>query len=152
MFTNKKGLAVWVSWVLVVGMAVVLGTFFFNFIRGLAESSVEELIERNGQSEICDAIAIRVDNICQNTQTLNINVSNNGNLRVDELLFRMFDIYGQPQGVYKNLTLNTEKTLTLIVVKQGVIDQVEVIPVGKEEKKRYICQNKRITEEQITFC
>ena len=152
MFMTKKGISVWISWVLIIGFTVVLGTFFFSFMKGFTEESVEELIDRNEQVQVCDETSLRVDSFCQNTQTLNINVSNNGNLRIEELLFRMFDIYGMPQAVYKNVTINTEKTASLVIVKQGVIDQVEVIPVAHEKSNRFICQNRKVTEEDIKFC
>lgn len=154
MFTirGKKGIEAWISWVLIVGFSVAVGALVMRFMTGFTTSTVEEMIERDNQQTLCDSAAISVKAICQNTQVLNINVSNNGNMRVEELLFRMYDIYNMPQVTYKNLTINTEKTLSVGVVKQGVIKQAEIMPVVNEGRKRYICQNKKVTKEVVAFC
>ena len=149
---GKKGIQAWISWVLIVGFSIAIGALVMRFMTGFATGTVEEMIERDNQQKLCDSASISVRGICQNTQVLNINVSNNGNLRIDELLFRMYDIYTVPQVTYKNQTINTEKTLAVGVVKQGVIKQVEVMPVVQEGRKRYICQNKKVTKSDVAFC
>ncbi|MFH1182628.1 MAG: hypothetical protein V1702_06745 [Candidatus Woesearchaeota archaeon] len=149
---GKKGIEAWISWVLIIGFSIAVGALVMRFMTGFATGTVEEMIERDNQQKLCDSAAISVKAICQNTQVLNINVSNNGNLRIEELLFRMYDIYTVPQVTYKNQTINTEKTLRVAVVKQGVISQVEVMPVVQEGKKRYICQNKKVTKSEVAFC
>jgi hypothetical protein len=149
---GKKAIAAWISWVLLVGFTVAIGMLVMRFMTGYAHKTMEELVERDNQIGLCDAASVNVKDICQNTQVLNINVSNNGNLRVDELLFRMVDIYGAPQTAYKNQTINTEKVLSVSVVKQGVVRHVEIMPVVQEGRKRYVCQNKKVGIDNVAFC
>jgi hypothetical protein len=140
---GKKGIEAWVSWVLLIGFGILVGVLVMRWMTSYAHSTMEELIERDSQVALCDSSSVSIKAICQNTQVLNINVSNNGNLRIDELLFRLVDIYDMPQTAYKNQTINTEKTIPVSVVKQGVIKHAEIIPVVQEGRHRYVCQNRK---------
>lgn len=149
---NKKGVAEWMSWVLIMGFAVALGVFFFAWIRGFATDSTEEISDRSERITLCESASVRIEKLCQDTQTLNINISNSNNIRIDELTFRFFNIYEEPELRGLNLTLKPGETNSIKLVKQGIVKQVEILPVIHDNGKRIVCENKRITESRVPIC
>ena len=149
---HKKGVAEWLSWVLLVALAVVIGTFVLQWTKGHTTETVEDLTEKGEILTFCQEAGVAVLGYCQDTQTLNINVTNNNNRRVDALIVRGFDIYKNPQGGQKNISLDPEKTKNVVVVKQGVLIRAEVMPIIVVGKKRVICQSRKVAIEGITFC
>ena len=150
--TNKKGIAEWISWVLLVGMAVLVGTLVLNWTRSHTTRTVNDLTEKGDILTRCQETGIAVTAYCQNTQTLNINLSNNNNRKVDALKVRGFDIYNNPLGGDKNITLDPEKKKSVSVVKQGVLKRAEVMPVITIGRKIVVCQSRKIVLEPIGFC
>ena len=149
---SKKGVSEWLSWVLLVALAVVVGTFVLQWSRGNTTKTVEDLVEKGNILTFCQETGIAVNGYCQDTQTLNINVTNNNNRKVDALIVRGFDIYNNPQGGQKNISLGPEKAMNVVIVKQGVLKRAEVMPIIIVGKKRAICQSRKITLESIPFC
>ncbi len=150
--TSKRGISVWVSWVLIMGFAVALGVFFFAWIKGFAIGSSGEIAERSDRITLCDSVSIRIDKLCQDTQTLNMNVTNSNSLKTDELIFRFYSIYEEPELRSTNFTLRPSETKNLMLVKQGIVKQAEAIPVIYKDRKRIICENKRVTVTGIPIC
>lgn len=149
---NKGGVAEWLSWVLLVALAVIIGTFVLQWTRGHTTETVEDLTEKGEILAFCQETGLAVLGYCQDTQTLNINVTNNNNRKVDAVIVRGFDIYNQPQGGQKNISLDPEKARNVVVVKQGVLTRAEVIPIIVVGKKRVVCQSRKVAIEGIAFC
>lgn len=149
---TKKGVSAWLSWVLLVAMAVIIGTFVLQWSRSNVTQTVDDLTEKGDILTFCQETGLSVSDYCQDTQTLNINVTNNNNRKVDALIVRGFDIYDMPQGGQKNISLDPEKTKNVQVVKQGVLKRAEVMPIILVGKKRAICQSRKVTVESIPFC
>ncbi len=149
---TKKGVSEWLSWVLLVALAVIIGTFVLQWSRSNATKTVEDLTEKGEILTFCQETGIAVNGYCQDTQTLNINVTNNNNRKVDALMLRGFDIYNNPQGGQKNISLDPEKAMNVVIVKQGVLKRAEIMPVIIVGKKRAICQSRKVTVEGIPFC
>ena len=149
---GKRGVAEWLSWVLLVALAVVIGTFVLQWTRGTTTETVEDLTEKGEILTFCQESGVAVLGYCQDTQTLNINVTNNNNRKVDAVIVRGFDIYNNPQGGQKNISLDPEKTKNVVVVKQGVLIRAEVMPIIVVGKKRVVCQSRKVAIEDITFC
>ncbi len=149
---TKKGVSAWLSWVLLVAMAVIIGTFVLQWSRSNVTQTVDDLTEKGDILTFCQETGLAVNGYCQDTQTLNINVTNNNNRKVDALIVRGFDIYDMPQGGQKNISLDPEKSKNVQVVKQGVLKRAEVMPIIIVGKKRVICQSRKVTVESIPFC
>ena len=149
---NKHGISEWISWVMLVALAVIIGTFVLQWSKSHTTKTVEDITEKGEILTFCQETGIAVNSYCQNTQTLNINVTNNNNRKVDSLIVRAFDIYNNPDGGARNISLEPEKSKTVIIVKQGVLKRAEVMPVIMVGKKRVICQSRKITLEKIDFC
>ena len=149
---HKKSMAAWISWVMLVGLSVVIGMFVLNWSRELVTKHGEDLKERADYAALCENMDIRIDSICQNTQTLNMNVSNNNNLKVESVIVRMIDIYGSPQLRETNIIIKPEEKKELKIVKQGIVQKVEVVPAAFSGSKRIVCQNKKVALEKIPIC
>lgn len=148
----KKGVSVWISWVLVMMLAVILGTFYFGWMRTYAIETVDDIEERSEYITLCEGTAVWVKNICQNTQTLNMNITNSKDLKIDEVMVRIINVFNDPQTSTRNITLRPGKTESIDVLKQEITKQVEVIPVIYKEKKRIICSSRKVTISDIAFC
>ena len=149
---DKKGVSEWLSWVLLVAFAVIIGTSVLNWSKGHTTRTVEDLTEKGEFLTLCQETGVAVGGYCQDTQTLNMNVTNNNNRKVDAVVMRGFDYYNRPQGGQKNVTLDPEKTKNVVVVKQGILVHAEISPVIVVGKKRVICQSRKVTLENIPFC
>lgn len=149
---GKKGVSAWLSWVLLVALAVIIGTFVLQWTKSQATETVEDMVEQGDILTLCQEAGLAVNGYCQNTQTLNMNVTNNNNRKVDALIVRGFDIYNNPQGGQKNISLDPEKAKSVVVVKQGVLKRAEIMPIITVGKKRVICQSRKVVVESIPFC
>ena len=150
--SNKKGIEVWLSWVLLVAFSVFIGALVLQWSRSFTTKTVNDLTQKGEILTLCQETGISVNSYCQKTQTLNINVTNNNNRKVDALLVRGFDIYGNPQGGERDISLQPDKTKSIEIVKQGVLKSAEVMPVIIVGKKRAVCQSRKIKLEPVDFC
>ncbi len=149
---SKKGAAAWLSWVLLIGISVVIGVFILNWARGMTTEHADDFKEKADRSLICGSMDIRINSLCQNTQTLNINVSNNNEAAIKSVLVLMIDIYGNPQLRETNTTIKPDEKKELKIVKQGIVQRIEVIPATFSGSKRIECQEKKVTTETIPIC
>ena len=150
--SNKKGIEVWLSWVLLVAFSVFIGTLVLQWSRSHTTRTVEDLTQKGEILTICQETGVAVNSYCQKTQTLNINVTNNNNRKVDALLVRGFDIYGNPQNGERNISLQPDNSKSIQIVKQGVLKKAEVMPIIMVGKKRVVCISRKITLEPVDFC
>ncbi|MCP3681919.1 MAG: hypothetical protein GY861_04440 [bacterium] len=149
---NKRGVSQWISWVLLMGLAIALGTGFYYWMQNYTEETTQDTILRADYAILCEDAGISITDVCQNPQTLNMNLTNSNNLKVKGFVFRLFDIYNMPQTVEKNETIDPQETKNVVIVKQGVTKQMELIPVIYSGKNRLICTNRKTTMTDIAFC
>ena len=150
--SNRKGVEVWLSWVLLVAFSVFIGTLVLQWSRSHTTQTVEDLTQKGEILTICQETGVAVNSYCQKTQTLNINVTNNNNRKVDALLVRGFDIYGNPQNGERNISLQPDNSKSIQIVKQGVLKKAEVMPIIMVGKKRVVCISRKVTLEPVDFC
>lgn len=152
MWNSKRGIALWLSWTLIVGFAVLLGALFYNWATGFTETTLTDISGREDIITLCSQVGFALTKVCQETQTLNINVTNSGTIRIDELLFSMFDIYGIPQSWQINVTIDPADEVEVIAVKQGILSQAEIIPVLHKDEIRIICSSRSVIRDSPSFC
>ena len=149
---DKKGLAVWMSWVMLIGLSVTIGFFMLGWARDLFAGQKDSLIERDDYSSQCSSVGIRIEAACQNTQTLNINITNNDQVKIDGFVVRIVDIYGGLQLRESNTSLKPQDTTQLSIVKQGIAQKADIMPAVKSGNKRITCQNRILSIERINIC
>ena len=122
----------------------------FGWIQAEAQSSASKLQERSLLA-YCNDMSISITDICQNSQTLNINISNTNVKRVDAIIVRLTDIYDNIEVKETNVTIIAFDDIQIDLIKQGTLRQVEIIPAYDDEK-RYICQNNIMKKVGIKQC
>jgi len=139
------------SWVILVGIAVVLGTFFFNWARSYTADVSKDITEK-GDRASCDYMGMYVKGLCQNTQALYMNITNNNDLRIESFSFRLYDVHKNAEAKDRNITLIPGETGSLSIVKQGVLSEFEIIPAFFSGGKRLVCEGRGVRITSIPFC
>jgi len=152
MMKGKKGVSVWVSYVMLTAVVVSIGVVLLNWSRSTTEETVEDIVERGDALTICAATAVDINNLCQNTQTLNMDVTNTNDIKLEGLWIRMFDIYNRPQTSSRNVTIGPQKTKEVKVIKQGIIKDADIIPIVKKDGKTILCESRKVNFENIKVC
>ena len=144
-------MAAFVSWVLIILFAVVLSAIMLNWTRSYVTKQGEDLTSRS-DTLLCGDTSINIDGMCQNTQTLNMNVTNNNNLEIDKLRIRFIDLYDASEVKKIDLKLAAGDSEKYTVLKQGTTKQVKVTPIVLKKDKEIVCEDKSFTFEEIKQC
>jgi hypothetical protein len=150
-FKGKKGIEAYLGWVLLIGFSVVISVFMYSWINSQVETSVTN-IENRADTSACDEAGLTLKTICQNTQTLNMNITNIRLLTISGMNFRFFDLYDNQDSRSINVTIRPSDTESLEVIKQGTLKQVEIIPIIREGNNIITCRKSMITSENIKIC
>jgi capsule polysaccharide export protein KpsE/RkpR len=150
---GKKGVSIWISWVLIIAFMSIIASVMFVWTSGFTSQSTQRLKDVYNAVD-CNFVTVSIDGACQNTQTLNMNITNRKNIDIDELVLRIYDIYGNPETKEMSVFIRHGRTNTetVKVIKQGVTSVVEVVPVVIKDNKRIICDERKITANNINFC
>ncbi len=148
---SKKGVSQYIAWILLVGLAIALGAIMFAWTRGFATQQVDDLESRT-DNVMCDNVAFEISGACQNSQTLNMNLTNTNNLRIEKIKIIFLDLYGNSETKDKIIELSTGDALRISVLKQGTLASARVTPVTIKENKEIICQRQSILLENIIQC
>ncbi len=148
---NKKGVSLYISWILLMLLIISLSAIMYNWYSQRAERSADILKEQSTE-DVCNKVGILIENICQNTQTLNINISNSRDIKVNQLIFGLIDIYKDPETKKVNITIYPGETEQIEIIKQGTLYQVDVTPVVVVDKITNICSNSKVFKNNIAQC
>ncbi len=152
MIFSKKAAAIWMSWVLLMGFVVGLSVFMFGWAEDRGDVFVGQLEGLSDTAE-CDSIGIRVQEICQNTESLNMKIANRNTLTVDMLAFLIYDSLGQYSGSRViNVSIAPDTVETLTVLKQGTVVRVEIVPMILTPRESIACNRKSITLDRVDAC
>ena len=149
---KKRGVSVWVSWVLLLAFMVILSAFMYNWIYGYTEESTEEMKKRVENTETCESLAMTVDNVCQDSQILYINITNRGNINLNQIIFRLYDFEEMVTTSKKNITVRPNAEEEVRVLKSIVVNELDAIPVVITTDQIIICRNKMHTIVNIEDC
>ncbi len=152
MALGKRGVSVWVSYVLLTALVVSLGVVVLNWSRSTTQETVDDLVERGDALTTCASAGIDVLNLCQNTQSLNMNVTNSNEVKLEGLWASMFDIYNMPQTSSVNITIQPQKTREVDLLKQGIVKRVEFSPVVSKGGKKIKCLSRKVSFDSVPVC
>ncbi len=152
MLLGKRGMSVWVSYVLLTALVVSLGAIVLNWSKGTTQQTVDDIVERGDALTTCASAGIDVLNLCQNTQSLNMNVTNTNDVKLEGLWASMFDIYNMPQSSSVNITIQPQKTKEVDLLKQGIIKKVEFSPIVSKGGKKIKCLSRKVSFESVPVC
>ncbi|MBD3203261.1 hypothetical protein GF327_03135 [Candidatus Woesearchaeota archaeon] len=149
---NKKGVSVYVSWIIVIAIVVSLSFIMYQWTLDRVKSKNQELNTRSDLA-LCEQVAVNIDGICQNPQILNINITNTKNIKIDRLVFRLVDIYGNSQNREEEVNIYPgEKEINSAVLKQGTLSSARIIPVIIQDQTYILCQSASIEKQNIDQC
>ena len=148
---GKKGIETYVGFVLLIGFVVSISVFMYAWINSQVETSTQGIEER-ADTATCEEVGISIKDICQNTQTLNMNITNVKLLGITQLRFRFFDLYDNTESRSKNITIRPGDTQRVEVLKQGTLRQAEIIPIIRQDDKIITCTKSMIKAENIKIC
>lgn len=150
--SGKRGVALWLSWVLMVAFLVAISVFMFKWTTNYSKYHADTLEEISDSVE-CDSVGLSIDAVCQTTQLLTINVTNRNSLQIDQVVLNIYDIYMENvQTKKKNVSISPGKSDTIQIIKQGTTRQIEVTPVFFSEKHIIHCNQKTALSDQVGFC
>lgn len=148
---TKKGVSLYISWIMIMVLVIVLSATMYNWYGQRAEKTTEVLLEQSAE-DVCDSVGIVIEDLCQNTQTLNINISNKNDIKVNQLVFGLIDIYNDPETKKINITIYPGETEHIELIKQGTLYQVDVTPVAVTDGITNVCSNSKIFKNNIVQC
>ncbi|MBW3017303.1 hypothetical protein KY316_02935 [Candidatus Woesearchaeota archaeon] len=149
---NKKGLEVWISWILLVGLTVALGVVMYSWYISTTESTIESLQYVYDRSE-CNNVAILLE-ACSQAQHLNINITNKLYTNVDEVIFRIHYTELDFDSVNRSARIRPgQKEDFRIPIDSGkTVSEVEALPVIASENFRIICSSRLARIDSISTC
>jgi hypothetical protein len=150
-FAGKKAISDWISWVMITLLMVTLGVFVYRWSTEYAKSTAGDL-ESRAYSSDCDSVAIEVVDACQNDDTLNINVANKKDIRIDKVMFNFFDVFGNTESREAKIRLEVGKPMLISILKQDTIKTIKVLPALYRGNKWVICSDKEIEYSDVKFC
>ena len=138
---GKKAVHIWLSWVLLMAFIVAMSAVMYNWIFGFTTSSTAEIERRVYDADECSYISLSIDDVCQTTTSLYMTVTNRNTLKIDKVIIKAFNTYGEPQAPANErlMVLEPSKTDRIIVEKEGVVSHVEIVPVTFKEKDEIVC-------------
>ncbi len=151
MLKGKKAIEAYIGWIFLIGFSIVVSTFMYSWINSQVQNSVQGIEQRADTSE-CDSVGLTLNAICQDTQTLNMNITNIKLLTISGMNFRFFDLYDNQDSRSINITISPVDTKKINIIKQGTLKQVEIIPIIKQNNKIITCRKSMITSENINIC
>ncbi len=149
---NKRGVDIWVSWVLITAFAVVLGTMMYYWMTSYTQGTTTDMTNRVSTEQGCDAVAISIDSACKNAQHLYINLTNRKDRTVDNIIVRAFNTTTSDLAVNEtNLTLRPGKTKEInVTVSISNTNYVEVVPGSIDGELVFSCPDKKATANVAT--
>ena len=152
---NKKSVSEWLSYVLLTAFVVALAAFVYMWMTNYTIQTTTDVKERVYNSELCDSMGVSIE-ACLNTtasQSLYINVTNRGDLRITKIVVRflqtanssitnLYDIeldsVIKPQ--YSRIFNNTQLSLNWTANPDT---KVEVVPETEKEGFLIVCNDRK---------
>ncbi len=148
---SRRAVAAYISWVLLLGFAIAISVFMYSWINSQVDKTTVS-IEQRSDTALCDDVLLAVKNSCQNTQTLNMNISNIKLLGISGLKFRFYDLYDNQDSREISISLRPGDTEDVEIIKQGTLKQAEIIPITSQDNKVVTCTESTVTLQDIKFC
>ena len=165
MLRSKKGIEVWISWVLLMGFVAALSMMMYDFMRDYTKDRAADITRVSSNTAECELVAISIDSVCKHTTTspiyLNITIANRLNINVDQLMFRTFDSSNmflntsQLNISTKVLTLKPQQSkLITLNISDTTVNTLQVIPVAydAEHDLTIVCRNRMVEATPIKEC
>jgi len=152
LFSNKKAVSEWISWVILIAFAVSISVLVGQQMIDSTKESTESLKNYIYDTQECQNVALSINNICQNSEALNIELSNIKAVRVDEFLLKVFDGSGDSETLTLQTSIMPGEKVNVTAGKSRIAAKVEVVPVISVGDKMVMCAQKTASEDEIQDC
>jgi hypothetical protein len=147
---NKKSESQYISWILLLGMTIVLSYFLFNWSLSQAKQTTET-IEKTADPLVCEELGFSLDGICQDSKTLIFNVTNSNNVEITGFLIKATGLYPEDNNYLSSKKIqfivspgDTEK---IKMMKKMTLSQVEITPFTTKNNKDIYCEGVSVKKE-----
>lgn len=149
----KKGIDLWISWVLLVSTAIIASVFMFTWMTDYAKETNDELQRSFENAQECDSVALEI-RACQETvrNIVNVNTTNRGLLRVDKIIFRLFDAHDNAVTRQMNITIRPNTLRSFPIIRQDAVVSIEAVPVLRRDEFEIICTERSATLNSVGIC
>jgi hypothetical protein len=152
---NKKGMDIWISWVLLVAAAITATVFMFTWMTDYAQNTNKEIQRTFENAQECDSVAVEI-RACQETSRsiINVNATNRGLLKIDKIIFRLYDANDNAVTRHVNITgLRPNVQRSFPVIRQDAVIAIEAVPVlRRDEETEIVCSKRTSTLTGIGTC
>ncbi len=147
---SKKAISIWLSWILLTAFMVVLSVVVYEWYINYTKESIVSMKQTVYNTDECTSISVCLK-VLNTTQDLNINVTNNGYIKVDRLFIRVYNSTDFKQFEY-NTTLKPDRTRNYIFnstngnyTAMTNADYVEVVPIIVKDDLTVICSSRQVS-------
>jgi hypothetical protein len=151
---DKKGLETWISWVLMLGLAVAIGVVMYSWYISTTQSTIKTIQYVYDRTE-CNSVAVSVT-ACSQAQHLNINITNKLYIAVDEMMFRIHysDMSVEAFNSTARIKPGQKEDFVFGFDSSKAIAEVEAIPVIAAGSSWVICSSRaaRVQGSDISSC
>ena len=146
-----RGQSQYLSWIIILTLIISISFVLYRWSVAQAQSTSEELQARS-DPVLCSDVDISVDSICQTFRTVEANITNVNNRRVDGIRYSGVGLYPDDpdyldsKTVYK--TIDTGDDEHFSILKKVTLSQVEIVPIVKRGNRDIICEEKAETVEK----
>jgi hypothetical protein len=149
---NKKAVEIWISWILLVALAVATSVFMYSWFTGTTETAVESIQLVYDSSE-CQSVSVSAE-ACSQAQTLYINVTNKLLLNVDGLMFRIHysDLSSELTNMTVRISPGEKKDYTAKLNVSKTFESIDVVPIIQTGKFSVVCTAKRTSIDTVSSC
>ena len=150
-FRGKKGVSLFMSWVLLILIVISLGMGFYAWARSYAQSSAGRLVSTQEKSS-CSSASLSITSICQTASLVYVDIKNTGSVEVKGILFSSLSLYDITNNFEVNQTIDVGETHRFAVPKQGVVQLFYASPVIFSNGNTVKCPTTEVSTDKIPFC
>jgi hypothetical protein len=169
LFQSKKGIEVWISWILLTAMVVILGVFMYQFMVAYTEDNTDMMEETLTDHRICQRTALAIDTICKvdsDPDQLELTLSNTGSESIDGVKIRLFDnatnFLNDSEIIFytDNLTFRAQQRKSVVYnLTESLYEDVSLVALvpilfveTETGRTRVICSNRRVESNRVALC
>lgn len=156
---NKKAISLWISFVLLTAFVVLISAFMYDWMTGFTKETTISIKKRTENTELCNLVSVSIDEACLNISTtpksLYINITNRNDLRVRQLIFRLYKDFKSTEieTTEINVTIKPQFKKELVInTTLSNVSYLDVIPATIKEETLHVCTDRKAVIESVSSC
>lgn len=166
---HKKGIEVWISWILLTAMVVILSIFMYQFMVSYTQENAGTTIQTISNHQTCERTGMRIDAACtvdETQDTFNMTLRNTGSQQIDEIRIRFFDnttdFLNESVIIFNtgNVTFQPQqRKVTSLNISEDLLEDLSIVSIfpvvyvsTPEEEVHAICPNQKAERTEIETC